>query len=340
MKPLFCILFLTSALASFSQVRWVNFISAKSSPAPIDAFSPKELALSLTADSYTDLEKVRAIFYWITDNIEYNVITNNGTLRSASKRKKPAIEEEDTSAILKPLNERVAEGVLKRRVAVCDGYSRLFKTLCDYAGVKSVIIHGYARTGSFRLSSFRTNHSWNAVYLDSAWHLLDATWASGYTNYSGTEFIRKYDSQYFLTPPELFIRDHYPEDLQWTLLSNPPSQHEFFSTPFKYGGFIRHQISSFSPAKGVIEAKVGDTIVINLETKAEEINQVSLSTQPFYELAFSLYTGWKYAPQNKGSQTGQKITCSYIIRSPKEEWLYVLYRGEVIMRYKLNIKRT
>ena len=82
---------------------------------------------------------------------------------------------------LKPLSERVAETVLQRKVAVCDGYARLFTTLCDYAGIRSAIIVGYARAGTNKPAKrFGINHYWNAVMIDGNWYLLDATWASGY----------------------------------------------------------------------------------------------------------------------------------------------------------------
>jgi hypothetical protein len=40
---------------------------------------------------------------------------------------------------------------------------------------------------------FRSNHNWNAVYIDSAWYLLDVTWASGSLSYFGDAFIQHFD---------------------------------------------------------------------------------------------------------------------------------------------------
>jgi transglutaminase/protease-like cytokinesis protein 3 len=138
----------------------------------------------------------------------------------------------DTGA-LKPLNERVAEGVLRKRVAFCDGYARLFKTLCDYAGITSELITGYAKTSNRKRTdySFRSNHRWNAVMIDSTWKLLDATWASGYISSGSNDFVRRFDDKYFLSPPEEFIKDHYPEDTRWTLLPSPPSFKDYLNAP-------------------------------------------------------------------------------------------------------------
>jgi transglutaminase/protease-like cytokinesis protein 3 len=136
--------------------------------------------------------------------------------------------------------------------------------LCDYAGLRSEIITGYARTNMQQMGSqFKPNHRWNAVLIDSTWNLLDVTWGSGFISYSD-QFVKAYDDYYFLTPPEDFIRDHYPEDYRWTLLSDPPTLREFYRTPFKHSAFSKYTISSFAPAKGVIEVSVGDTINIEL----------------------------------------------------------------------------
>ena len=178
----------------------------------------------------TDREKVRAIFRWITEHIDYNVMPF-GQRKNITRQ---FYEEPDDSTVaLPPLNERVAAKVLNKGVAFCEGYSRLFKTLCDHAGIKAEIIYGYARTNNNR--RFAVNHTWNSVYIDSSWYLLDVTWASGVVCY-GNEYIRQYNDFYFLTPPSEFIRDHYPEDLQWTLLNDPPVYREYGQSPFRYSG--------------------------------------------------------------------------------------------------------
>ena len=86
--------------------------------------------------------------------------------------------------------------------------------------------------------------------FDSAWHLLDATWASGYI--SRNEFVHDYDAQYFLTAPEIFIKDHYPDDPRWTLLDESPLPGEFNNSPFKQKSFIKYQFTSYYPTRPVL----------------------------------------------------------------------------------------
>ena len=296
--------------------------------------NPAALAQHLTAGYTKDLDKVRAIFHWITDNISYNTIIFQKRSRY-QPRNRFLDEQEDTSMVLKPLNERVAEGVLKRRVAVCDGYSRLFKTLCDYAGIKSVIIYGYARSYSNRVGTrFSSNHTWNAVLIDNKWELLDATWASGYINFND-DFVKSYNDNYFLTPPQQFIQDHYPESIEWALLLKPPTLAEFRHSPFKNQSFVKHGINSFKPSTGIIEAKIGDTIKIEIATEGKEKNLL-LSAHPLIEHGLLSLINPFQLPASFTTYSNRKVIGHYIVNMPIE-WLYVIWNGETILRYKVKL---
>jgi transglutaminase/protease-like cytokinesis protein 3 len=295
--------------------------------------SPEELSRQLTASCTTDLQKVRAIFYWITDNIAYRT----KPIRSRKKIAPVTIEETNDTAALKPLDERVAETVLEDRVAVCDGYARLFKTLCSYSGLQAEVINGYARTEAIkRIQRFRPNHSWNAVMIDSVWQLLDVTWASGYISWHGNEFVRHLDEQYFLSTSEQFIREHYPDDLRWTLMEDPPLMAEFRYSPFKQKSFSKYGITSYSPETGIIEVNQGDTLFIGLQTaNAQKDRQIS--SDPFLDTA--IYTTAISALLVPVIE-GQKISYTYIADRPTVQWLYILYNDDIILRYKLKVKAT
>src|SRR5690606_24598150 len=134
----------------------------------------------------------------------------------------------------------------------------------------SVVIHGYARTNDGRKFPFRANHSWNAVRIENEWHLLDVTWASGYIDSRSNIYVARTDEKYFLTPPSQFIYDHYPEDIGCTLLDDPPVLREYKKSPFLHSAYRTNHITSFSPANGLLEASVGDTLVFEIETDGPE----------------------------------------------------------------------
>lgn len=290
-------------------------------------FSPAALARRLTTNLSGERKKVEAIFEWITGNIAYNV-------RSYTRGQPVPIydEPDDSLPVLKPLNERVAQTVLRRGTAVCDGYARLFQCLCEYAGIRSEIITGYARINWDRsLNRFRSNHKWNAVRIDGKWHLLDATWASGFLNFRGDQFIREYDGSYFLTAPEQFVRDHYPEDLRWTLLEQPPVPAEFTRMPFRYNAFVRKGIQSFFPASGTLSAKPGDTLRFQLESNML-VHAFQVTTDPPPEDDESV--DWDKAGASK------RVEGVYVVTDRSQEWIYLVCEGEAVMRYHLVVRKN
>ncbi len=326
------IFFITSA---FTQSSLLNHDSTLKKEA-LNAFDPAVLSYNLTSHCKTNLEKVKAIFNWITENISYHVISyNNNPYRPVMYWSEG---EDDTSQILKPVNERVAKMVLKKRLAICDGYARLFKTLCDDAGITSEIITGYARTNMHNtVAQFGSNHKWNAVFIDSNWYLLDATWASGYINYNN-EFVQDYDERYFLTPPEEFIQDHYPEDMQWTLLNKPPTIQEFYHSPFKTIAYHTSYILSYTPANGVLETAIGDTIKFSLEVNNPQ-KTLWVLDHPYIDSTI-LSMGEHFGFVNPDCiLKGKKISCTYVVSDDTPQWLTVIYNNEVVLRYKLNIKK-
>ena len=145
-----------------------------------------ELACQLTSNMQSEREKVRSIFRWITSHIIY-----------------------DDTGLANHTYTRDPIEVLERRKTICGGYAALFQALCSQTGIKSYIISGHARVGD----SWRNLHDWNAVKIDGKWYLLDVTWDRG-------------DDRYFLTPPETFIKDHFPIDSRWTLLTKPPGSRD------------------------------------------------------------------------------------------------------------------
>ena len=324
MKFFLAILFFLP-LRFYSQVGQTNFYAIDSKVESVSVTKADELARQLALLGKTDREKVRAIFRWITEHIDYNVMPfGRGKKKPLSFYSEP----DDSNVVLPPLNERIAAKVLNTGVAFCEGYSRLFKTLCDHAGIKAEIIYGYARTNTNR--RFGVNHAWNAVYIDSSWYLLDVTWASGFVSY-GNEYIRQFNDFYFLASPSDFVRDHYPEDPQWTLLKDPPVYREFAQSPFRYSGYVKAGVNSYFPSKGVIDVSVGDTVLIELKAR-KEISNFFVSESPVLDSV-------QLSKLSSVNTSGEKLVLKYNITTTTGEWLYVFCNEELALRYKLNVKK-
>lgn len=71
-------------------------------------------------------------------------------------------------------------GALLKNKAVCDGYAKAFKLLCDKAEIPCILIHGNADNGAIDSGN---GHAWNIVKIDNNYAHVDVTWDStGSTN--------------------------------------------------------------------------------------------------------------------------------------------------------------
>ena len=170
--------------------------------------------------------------------------------------------------------------------------------------------------------------------IDSTWYLLDVTWASGFITYSN-EFVQRIDETYFLTPPQQFISDHYPEDLRWTLLERPPTLREFHFSPFKYKSHIKYSISSASPSNGTIEAAVGDTVLIELKLKDALKDQQIASDALFDSTILELSPASVFL---EPSIQNNLAIYTYVVQPDNTEWVHLLYNRDPVLRYKLIVK--
>jgi hypothetical protein len=169
--------------------------------------------------------------------------------------------------------------------------------------------------------------------IDSAWHLLDVTWASGHSTFSSDDFVKRFNDHYFLTAPNDFISDHYPEDLRWTLMNESPTPREFNSSPLKYQAYQKFKITSYYPQKGVIEASPGDTLAFSIEA-SDALKPLQVFDSVFinpHSDSLAVIVAPVYLSNRK------PLTANYVVSSNTPQWIYVVYNDEVILRYRLRI---
>ena len=126
--------------------------------------SVEQLAVLLSQNANTEMEKARIIYAWITQHISYDVpaflsALNNGDYPDVSPEK-----------------------VLGDRSTICSGYSNLYWALAEAMNLEAVIIDGYAKGITNEQNNAEVNHAWNGVKIDGNWYLLDATWGGRLNN--------------------------------------------------------------------------------------------------------------------------------------------------------------
>jgi hypothetical protein len=345
MKAIVTIIFFLAGPSLFAQSRPASFYLIDKWVKTIPVSGPDTLARQLTGMYKNDIEKVRSIFRWITENIAYDTKAYHNPEKAYEGLWQPAGSpaEPDRS---KDYNARIVQKVLAERKAICDGYSRLFKTLCDYAKIKCEIITGYIRWSSDAIGEMTNRrHAWNAVYIDGGWHLVDVTWASGYSNAAVTEFTKRYDDFFFFTNPVWFFNDHYPVENKWSLLPNTPSLDQFYNFPFYYPAFYSFKIIDVKPTAGFLDVTPEKRFVhIELVTKDRakdmyiyesplpDVQSDSISIDSLSGEEFDNFPEVKYKIENN------RISYLYEIQSGKTEKLNIVYNGKLILTYGIRFR--
>lgn len=174
------------------------------------------LVKKLTAPLNTNVEKFRAIYFWVSHNIrgEHHLALENDKMRRKFHEDTLALEQWNAG-----FKKEVFKLLVNKKETLCSGYTYLIQKMASLAGIEVAIVEGFGLMNKLKLEDQTIpNHSWNAVKLDGKWYLCDATWAAGYTDMNTYLFQFDYDDQYFLTDPSEFAKTHHPVDSQWALL--------------------------------------------------------------------------------------------------------------------------
>ncbi|WP_137936427.1 transglutaminase domain-containing protein [Chitinivorax sp. B] len=194
--PLGCFLsMLTTHATSIYTNRDFSAIDLHALRAPDSASdTPETLVRYLIGPAKDDVDKARSIFRWLANNIEYDT---DGFFSGHYGDLKPA-------------------SVLKRRKAVCTGYTDLFAILAKQAGLNVVTVRGYVKDVAHSDGEpfTDTNHDWIAIELNGHWHLIEPTWGAGGVDDTG-RFKKQFSPQYFLAQPDDLADTHFAEDSRW-----------------------------------------------------------------------------------------------------------------------------
>jgi len=240
-----------------------------------------KLTQDLTTPYSEDIFKVRSIFIWVTNNIRYDYKFIN----AGKEITPPSCEGKfSCAAELAEWENNYIKQVLRKKKAICDGYARLFKRMCDIASIESDIVPGYAKNKYYQVGvPMSVNHAWNTVKIDSVYYYLDPTWAAGYCTEDEDEkltgFVKSYENYYWLTPADKLARSHFPQSGKWAFQTNYTKE-KFLDNPFFYSAIILKNINVLSPATGVISVKKGDTIHFKL-TCDKNIDKIQVNSNVF-----------------------------------------------------------
>ncbi|RZS93180.1 transglutaminase domain-containing protein [Aquimarina brevivitae] len=287
------------------------------------------LAHQLTKDLSTDVEKFRAIYLWVCQNIKGD---NRQFLKVERQRNK--LQHDSISFMKWNYNyaRKAFKKLLKYKATMCTGYAYLLKELCYLANLPCEIVDGYGRTVSANVLALDTpNHSWNAVQLNGKWYVCDATWASGYLD-EYYVFIKAYNDGYFLTDPTLFAKNHFPLDKKW-LLDATLTATEFVNAPLVYGESFATGVSPIYPKTMDIETTTDKATTFSIGTNTDVLPK---------NVALVLYLGpkEKELPSDVKAQKDNILTISHRFKIKGTYDVHLKIDDAIIATYTVKVKKV
>lgn len=288
------------------------------------------LAYNLTNDLTTEVEKFRAIYTWVSNNIENDYWATDRNLKKRRQLHKDsiALREWDQEFQLKAFRR-----LKNNKKAVCTGYAYLVRELANLADIDCEIIDGYGRTSISNIDEKSiANHSWNVVQLNQKWYLCDATWSSGYYDLGLDKFIQEYNEGYFLAAPELFVMDHYPLDTTWILMDEKPEFSSFSNAPLVYKDAFNYQIIPVNPITMEVQAKKNKPFTFLLKVPdALQIDDIEI------ELMIGSYKASSQPEILKNEEGYLELT--YTFKSQGTQDLHIKMEDKYIATYIVKVKK-
>lgn len=213
-----------------------------------DETSPEAVARYIAARTTDPFQRVKALHDWVVTRLRY-----------------------DHASVKGPRKPQDARSVFDGRTGVCEGYARLLVELGKHSGDRIVYVTGEVREEHGELAP--VGHAWNAVQLQGAWYLMDATWDDPTMDGGGDA----YRTDYLFIPPSLAGLDHFPDDARWQLREDRLSRAQFLRQPLARPGLAREHLVLKAPSSPIVD--VGENFALRLENPARVWVMVRLGEQ-------------------------------------------------------------
>ena len=188
--------------------------TSTNSPARAVYEQGKEILKDIVATDMTELQKLNAIYDWLSYTVKYDYNLLNLT------EKLEGSEGTGAQSELSKYDGFYIEGVLfDDGQAVCDGISKTMVMLASIENITIYKVSGKAGGG---------NHAWNKVKLDlndlvpgKEWYTMDVTWGdSGWHNSAKTKYTEYLAHTYYLVTDDMITNNQHQELSPKTDVSN------------------------------------------------------------------------------------------------------------------------
>ena len=276
------------------------------------------LAKSITKNAKSKLEKNRAIFNWICENIAY-----------------------DTSYTI-----YTADECYEQKKGVCQAYSELYYRLCEAVGIKCIIISG--KTKDYTGTINEKGHAWIYAELEKGSILVDPTWGAGYTNNNTFTFHKK--DFWFQIDPYWLIFTHFPNDEQFQFLKKTIDFQTFSQLPplnpsCQYLGFKAQDIfnkigkKKITSLPHIYSFDKEEALILNKTPLQETLNPATkykFEIENPNNLEFAIIVNNTWYHSNQWKKKGNKYTLELLPAEGGE--LTISIKGKDMSSYNTLIK--
>jgi Transglutaminase-like superfamily len=257
-------------------------------------------------------DKARAIFFWITQNIAYDL-----------KAGKQGNTDKNNSTF-----------VLKSRKAIASGYATLFQDMCSAANIRCLTIDGFIKNNTDEINQKKPeiNHTWAVVQLGQSpesWYYVDVALASGFTDKDFKVFTKQFNDAYFFANKPIFNLEHFPDNEVWKLGPGVKSKKDFYEMAVVKRGIHDFGITKFLPSQGLLKLKIGKTAVFNFTTNGNTVIEK-------VEIIFGEGKSQKRKQANF-TLTGNTLNISYDFKEEDTYPITILANGKEIISYLVEV---
>ncbi len=152
-----------------------------------------DLSNEICKNATNDYDKVLLVHDYIIENIYYD---------------KDALYTGD-------LKDQDPLDALDSKKTLCAGISRLTASLLRVQGIKALTVSGYAKGVDDDTDESVSNHSWNEVFIDNRWIVVDATWDLK-NEFKDGKFIKSNTKNYRMFDADLYTFSYTHKIISYT----------------------------------------------------------------------------------------------------------------------------
>jgi hypothetical protein len=277
-----------------------------------------DLNLARIADTITlpfsdKLDKARAIYYWIANEIALDA----KAIKSNDNRK------------------NTPEIVIASRKATPAGFALLFQEMASLANIRCLTVDGYSKFNPDDIGEEpdEFNHTWNVVQLGNSpteWYYVDVAKACGHLDVKGINFIKSFSSGYFFPDRKLFNLDHLPDNMAWQLGPGPRNLKGFIDIPVLGPAAYELGLKTMEPFTGSCKAKVNRSFSFKMQIDpSANLSQLEMMTGK---------SGKRTAPQNMAfTNEGGIVEFTCIFYDEDEFPLTILANGKELVSFNMVV---